>query len=252
MTGAALKTSAKSLLQYALIIVVMGAVFSFLGIYDSDTMSPRASFGFWTATMAAGGLAMLLVEPWVFGRLLRDRHPALQLSVIATLISLPLTIAIAGFNTSFRFDLHPVNWLLQFFSVLMIAIIIVVGNYAFKHVRSGTTARDPGPSPIGGFLERLPLRYRDAELYAVSSEGHYLRIHTNRGEEMILMRLSDAVRELAEADGLQVHRSWWVAKAGIADVKSRNGQRTLILKSGNKAPVSRTFVKALKEAGLDA
>jgi len=107
-------------------------------------------------------------------------------------------------------------------------------------------------SPIDNFLNRLPIKYRATDLYAVSSEGHYLRVHTNRGEELILMRLSDAIRELASADGLQIHRSWWVANNGVAESLRKNGKRTIVLKSGSKAPVSRSFIQALKDAGLDS
>ena len=84
----------------------------------------------------------------------------------------------------------------------------------------------------------------------MSSEDHYLRIHTSRGEELILMRLADAVRELDGAAGVQVHRSWWVAKGGVADAKRDNGKLVLVLKSGTEVPVSRTYLTAAKEAGL--
>ena len=73
-------------------------------------------------------------------------------------------------------------------------------------------------------------------VYAVSAEDHYLRVHTSAGETMILMRLADAVRELAALEGLQTHRSWWVAKQGLADVSRGDGKVTLKLKSGVEAP----------------
>jgi len=65
------------------------------------------------------------------------------------------------------------------------------------------------------------------------------------------MRISDAVRELSDAEGLQVHRSWWVAREGIGETKRQNGRRFLVLKNGETAPVSRSFLSALKLAGLD-
>ena len=104
--------------------------------------------------------------------------------------------------------------------------------------------------PITVFLERLPVKYRTASLYAVSAEDHYLRVHTSVGEELILMRLADALRELDGADGLQTHRSWWVAKDGVADTQQIDGKRVLILKSGGRASVSRTFASAVKAVGL--
>lgn len=66
---------------------------------------------------------------------------------------------------------------------------------------------------------------------------------------MILMRLADAARELAGAEGMQVHRSWWVARAAIAEATRANGRMTLRLTNGVDAPVSRTYAPKLREAG---
>jgi len=107
---------------------------------------------------------------------------------------------------------------------------------------------EAGVSP-SKFLERLPFRLRDAELYAVEAEDHYLRVRTSKGSELILLRLSDAIAELDVVEGVQTHRSWWVAKAGVADTRRGDGRATLILKDGAEAPVSRTYAKTLREAG---
>jgi DNA-binding LytR/AlgR family response regulator len=63
------------------------------------------------------------------------------------------------------------------------------------------------------------------------------------------MRIADAIRELATLDGLQTHRSWWVARDGLADTARANGKLVLKLKSGAEAPVSRTYLKAVKDKG---
>ena len=99
-------------------------------------------------------------------------------------------------------------------------------------------------------MERLPVKFRTAELHAISSEDHYLRVHTSLGEEMILMRLADAVRELSGSEGLQVHRSWWVAKSGVTDEKRVDGRSLLILPSGTEVPVSRSYRGKAKDAGI--
>ena len=79
-----------------------------------------------------------------------------------------------------------------------------------------------GGYPAGG-------REAAAELYAIESEDHYLRVHTSAGQELILMRLADAVRELAGVEGLQTHRSWWVARCSAcsrcAHVRSGGARR---------------------------
>ena len=42
-------------------------------------------------------------------------------------------------------------------------------------------------------------------------EDHYVRVFTDAGESLILLRLSDAMAEVRDVPGLQIHRSHWVA-----------------------------------------
>ena len=108
----------------------------------------------------------------------------------------------------------------------------------------------PGPAPVPSrFLERLPVRLRGAEIWAVEAEDHYLRVHTSAGQDLILLRMADAVAELEGQEGMQVHRSWWVARAAIADARRGDGRATLTLKDGSEAPVSRTYAAELRRRG---
>lgn len=107
----------------------------------------------------------------------------------------------------------------------------------------------PPEAPPPRFLERLPPRLRGGELYAVEAEDHYLRLHTSKGQDLILLRLSDAVAELEGIEGAQTHRSWWVAKGAVENARRGDGRATLTLKGGAEAPVSRAYAKALREAG---
>jgi DNA-binding LytR/AlgR family response regulator len=106
-------------------------------------------------------------------------------------------------------------------------------------------------SPVASvrFAERLPPKLRGAAIWAVEAEDHYLRLHTSRGQDLILMRLSDAIAELDGIEGAQVHRSWWVARSAIADIARADGRATLTLQDGSEVPVSRTYAKLLREAG---
>ena len=69
-----------------------------------------------------------------------------------------------------------------------------------------------------------------------------MRVTTDRGSVMILIRFSDAVRELAGHPGAQVHRSHWVA-SGQAKRILREKNRTMIeLVDGRRLPVSRPYL----------
>lgn len=106
----------------------------------------------------------------------------------------------------------------------------------------------PIAAPSARFLSRIPARIA-GNLLCVKTEDHYLRIYTSGGEDLILMRLRDALGELEGLDGLQVHRSYWVARAAVAEV-ARDGRKTrLRLSNGLEVPVSESRLPGLREAG---
>jgi len=115
-----------------------------------------------------------------------------------------------------------------------------------KPVQTHAHPKTPAPSR---FLDRLPPRLRGARLIAVQSEDHYLRLHTDRGADLILMRLADAVAELDGLEGAQTHRSWWVSRDAVRDVDRGDGRATLTLDGGLTVPVSRRHARALRAAG---
>jgi len=99
------------------------------------------------------------------------------------------------------------------------------------------------------FLARMPAKLAGAELWAVEAEDHYLRLRTSLGQDLILMRLSDAIGELEGIEGARTHRSWWVAKAAVRGVERDDGRATLVLPDGAEAPVSRAYARVLRTAG---
>jgi hypothetical protein len=129
-----------------------------------------------------------------------------------------------------------------------VTAIMMLVNRPGPATHAAAAPAGAAPPPVR-FLDRLPEKLRGGALYAVQAEDHYLRLHTSKGSDLILMRLSDAVAELEGIEGAQTHRSWWVAKDAVAQVKRADGRVSLMLKGGAEAPVSRPNVKALRESG---
>lgn len=138
-----------------------------------------------------------------------------------------------------------------FGSVFVLSLAMTVLNTLVESRRQAIRRLSAGPVPPQPvrFLERLPPRLRGADLHAIEAQDHYLRLHTSRGQDLILMRLGDAVDELAGLEGAQVHRSWWVARAAVDDVRRGDGRALLTLKGGVEVPVSRTYSRHLRAAG---
>lgn len=115
----------------------------------------------------------------------------------------------------------------------------------------------PQPLPAGKpsatrpapFLDRIPAKL-GRDLLALEMEDHYVRVHTALGSDLILMRMRDAVAELAGIDGRQVHRSYWVAASAVAAVERKpDGKLSLRLTNGLLVPVSRTHAPSVRAAG---
>lgn len=107
------------------------------------------------------------------------------------------------------------------------------------------------PQPGARFLARLPGRL-GVDLLALQMEDHYVRVHTRSGDTLLLMRLRDAVAELDGVDGLQVHRSWWVARSAVRTVEPDGRGLRLTLSNGLVVPVPRERAPELKAAGWTA
>jgi len=115
---------------------------------------------------------------------------------------------------------------------------------------SAPLSAPPASSPAAAsFLDRIPPRL-GRELLALEMEDHYVRVHTMAGSDLVLMRLRDAIAALSGIDGLQVHRSHWVAATAVAAVERKpDGKLVLRLTNGLCVPVSRSHAAAVRAAG---
>lgn len=88
------------------------------------------------------------------------------------------------------------------------------------------------------------------DVLALESEDHYVRVHGIKGSELLLMRLRDAIGEMDGVPGEQTHRSWWIARDGIADVVRTGRTLEVVLRDGTHAPVARDSVDRLERSGF--
>ena len=212
-------------------------------------------FGFWFLLILAGSVVGEITV-WAYYRL-RPKGPDWGMVVVTSLVTaVAVTFLLFGLQglsdgyvsvgSSSFFDL--------FGYVLVISVAMTLLGYtlsrAFNLAGPDFVHRVDDRPAMAVFLERLPVKYRTGELWAVSSEDHYCRVHTDLGSELVLMRLSDAERELQSVDGLRVHRSWWVSRSGIKSARREGAKVFLTLKSGEDVPVSRSYQQAVRDAGL--
>ena len=233
----------------SLIVAVIAACFmSAIGAFDSRRLPPLNRLIFWEILMLGGTLLGIAIGGAVRRFRLFEERPWVQATTMTLLLWAPasvMTWLMIGLMSNG--DMALANLVNNAGSVLLVSAAMTALNYLADRSPPQTHA-EAGAAPPA-FLERLPIRLRGAELYAVEAEDHYLRLHTSKGADLILMRLSDAIEELEGIEGAQTHRSWWVARDGVDDARRADGRATIRLKDGAEVPVSRTFVRALRQAG---
>lgn len=79
------------------------------------------------------------------------------------------------------------------------------------------------------------------ELIAAEAQEHYVKLKATEQGGMALYRFGDAVRDLGRFEGLQVHRSHWVADDAVIAVIGKRGSMKLELSNGEIIPVSRRY-----------
>lgn len=115
----------------------------------------------------------------------------------------------------------------------------------------GATSRKDETAPqakVDRFQRRLTLEAR-GPLVRIEAQDHYLNVVTQKGSDLILMRLGDAMSEL-EGRGLQVHRSHWIAVDAVTAHRREKGRNILVMADGAEVPVSRSFRAQAQSAGL--
>ena len=240
------------------VVAIVAAVFLALsGAFGTGEAPFLVRLGYWFCAIGAGSLIgttaaeAMQKAGWLRGGLVPT------VGLITAAMAAPLTLtswALSGLimNQGYSPSRLP-EFALPVFAVTLVISTINVLIGMQRHAAAAVTHAEvlaPGQvaKPVR-FLERIPRKLRGGDLLALQAEDHYLRLHTTAGSDLILMRLSDAIAELDGVEGAQTHRSWWVAKDAVADVERGDGRAVLKLKDGVEAPVSRTYAKALRDAG---
>lgn len=233
--------------------VVIGAavVLSLTGAFGTDLVPLWRRFAYWAPVILAGAvwatLCARLIGRWIDP----DERPWLTVAVLSAATAGPVVVLVwLVTGLAFEGRIYPPGRLVGFVGpVLVVTVALSALNVFLGRAAPIQTHAATGVAAPVRFLGRLPPRLRGAALHAIQAEDHYLRLHTDRGSDLILMRLSDAVTELEGLEGARTHRSWWVARDAVRGVTRGDGRAALTLEGGIVAPVSRRYARALREAG---
>ena len=237
-------------------VLAMGVLLGFAKPFSADPpLSEPVRYAFWIGMVFLGYFAAMAAEKLIPDSVI-SRRP-LRLAAAAVASALPQTFVTAWVIPFIRpghpaYDLEQLPALFCIVAAVQLAIAFVL----LRKPDAGERAVPPvtrdasGPFPRT-LVSRLPGRLGD-EIVALEAEDHYLRVHTNLGSDLVLMRLSDAITLIEPQLGLQVHRSWWVAEDAIRGIIRSEQRSQLKLKNGLLVPVGRTYSAAVRSrtAGL--
>lgn len=249
-------------------MTVIGVFLALIGPFGSIAAPLSERLVTWTLFAWLGYACyrpMQSVASWGERALALPRWGVLAAAVLVGTV--PMTVAVLAINTV---PLGSLRWpgldvvMGTYFSVLVIGGAVTV---LFNLVQGQKTAPpapvvavEPGPEfaakspppaaslpPPNPLVDQLPPEL-GSDIIALEMEDHYVRVHTALGSALVLMRLRDAMALVAGVEGMQVHRSWWVARGAVEGVLREGRNVRLKLPCGIEAPVARANIAALRDA----
>lgn len=241
----ALFTAPKTLAAMAILGIILGLVGPF-STFDYFEPIPRVAYWIcmvflgYAAGAFGGGLAVNLInQVW--------KSPNVWLVILCAGIGSGMLVSIVVYVVN---AVVIGDWDIDGFSGILTAVYCVLISICVAALHVLFLREDrPGASKQIEILARLQIQNRGQLLY-MSMQDHYVNVVTSRGQELLLMRMSDAMKEAEGVDGLKIHRSHWIARDGIKRVDRQNGNYIVEMLDGTKLPVSRGQVQAAKDAGI--
>lgn len=244
-------------------LAIFGVILGLAGPFGTISFIPLPMrLVYWLALTVLlaplGTLLSLALTDWLIAR----RLPPVAAAPLGGLLAGPLlSVVVFGFNSlTLGRPFPPPNALTLGTSIAVITaalnVMILLLSRSQPWMPAATTSPDasgpPGAPQAAVAQPRLLSRLTpsvQAPLVALRATDHYTEVTTEQGSQTLLLRLADAIREAAPTDGLQVHRSHWVARRHIAGLRREKGRIILTLSNGRDIPVSRTYEQAVAQAG---
>lgn len=252
--------------------VLLALLFTALGPRDGDLAALVVDYVAWCLQIGCGLMVLALVTLWL------QRIGLGQLPLWVQLVASGVTGAIVFTPLALSLE-----WLLQYLGMVQNSdaaqslsydsIFRALGeefvgllppfvsswlliNLSYLGIQTAPLAdkADPDDLPAqsgSGSLKALLKPALGQEIVYLKADLNYVHVFTTRGQTMVLYSLARAAEELGD-QGLLVHRSYWVAKAAVQQVRRTGGQMELTLRDGSRVPVSRRRQRlVLEEFGSD-
>jgi len=236
----------------AVIVLTLSGPF---GTFDQFDLVDRLLF--WTAAMIAG-TAFIQVSVILSIRAGPDTKRAIYTAaIVGTLLgSVPATAVIMTIYERFSgIDLPNSNFPLLWSNVALVGCIVSCGHIFAQLGGQTREASKETNQPVPTLqsvenvplLSRLPDGLRPCQVMSFSMQDHYVEVTTMEGQSLLLMRLTDAMRELGDLKGARTHRSHWVSQRHLINIKKDGRKFVAVLTDDRKLPISAPYLDAVRE-----
>jgi hypothetical protein len=229
-----------------------------IGPYGSYTGNPASRVCFWVSVFWAGAV---LLWPSIAAALYcaaRRNFPLAPAGAAAALLACIPLAAFAAAACSLFWPVHaagmrPQEWYAQTVLLALPGSALAVWlewDRTVGLLRASPAGFSRPPALLAQGMETAPLPDHLLDLIiCLQMEDHHVRYYTARGSQLYFAAMRDVVTQLGAERGLQVHRSWWVARSAVRATSGDTRALSLVLSNGLQVPVSRSRVAAVRAAG---
>ena len=200
-----------------------------------------------------GSWAIAIVSLGIFVGLLKRFDLSVNITMIigAIISAAPIALFLKFVVPLVFNDGNPNSFWIQYLYVLPITLTFSLITNIIISAEMQADGREPSISndDENPLMNRIPNEKRGPIKY-MSAEDHYVKVVTTRGNEMVLMRMADAENAASQPSGTRIHRSHWVNKEYVISHNRQNGQPYVVMDDGAELPVSRSYTREARAAGL--
>lgn len=252
---------AKRLTIELLAMVLLGLLIGLLGPFGTFDNPPAIRMLSWVIWLVAGYLFFRptgIVADWLCEATGLPRFAGRLIALFVASVPLTLIVIMMVGRMSFADALRsPAFWTMYLYICVISAVasMTMAAVFGRRAPQEAPTVAEAPPGPAtetaspADATPTLPLPPGFGPVRALRGEDHYVRVIGDGREELILMRMRDAIERLGPADGLRVHRSWWVARDAVASIRREGRTAVLTLTTGHDVTAARDMMPHLRAAG---